>query len=224
MIKRIISLKYSDYEAILKTTSKVIIFLTTVALLGPFLIYNLNEISIQDKIYTNVEDLPEKKVAIVFGAAVWNNDKPSHVLRDRILTAVQLYKQDKVQKIIMSGDNRFTDYDEPTAMINYAQERGVMPEDLQADYAGRRTYDTCYRAKNIFGLDEAILVTQNFHLPRAIYTCQSFGIDSIGISSDLTSYVGATAMEIRDVYALTLAVLDVNIIKPGVVLGEKIEL
>jgi len=191
---------------------------------SPFIIFFVIKTSTSDQVYNSVEEIPSKRVAIVFGAGYWLNEEPSDVLRDRILTAVELYKKDKIEKIIMSGDNRFENYDEPSVMIEFAKKQGVPEEDLQPDYAGRRTYDTCYRAKHIFGLEEAILVTQKFHLTRAIYTCQGVGLDVIGMSADLMNYQNNAEMQMRDILALSLAIFDVNFRKPPVVLGDKIEI
>ena len=118
---------------------------------------------------------PARRVAIVFGAGLQWDGTPSPVLRDRITTASDLYFNGKVEKILMSGDNRFVDYNEPGAMLNYALDLGVPREDIVLDFAGRRTYDTCYRARAIFGVTDAVLVTQAFHLPRAVFTCNSLG-------------------------------------------------
>lgn len=95
------------------------------------------------------------------------------MFRDRVDTAIDLYKAGKVQKLLVSGDNRFANYNEPGAMMAYAIAHGVTPADIQPDYGGHRTYDTCYRAQAIFQVQEAILVTQAFHLPRALYIWQS---------------------------------------------------
>ena len=155
-------------------------------------------------IYTT-EDVPADTVAIVFGAAIYGNGRLSPILRDRMDTAVQLYQAGTAQKIIVSGDNRFEDYDEPTAMMEYAIERGVAAEDVQPDYAGRRTYDTCYRAREIFQLESAILVTQRFHLPRALFTCQQLGIEVVGVASDPQLYRDAGWYEVRETLATAVA-------------------
>jgi SanA protein len=104
-------------------------------------------------------------------------------LEDRILFAANLYRNGKVQTILMSGDRRSDSYDEPAAMRTYAIKLGVPEKAIILDNAGFRTYDTCYRAKNIFHLDEAILVTTDYHLPRALFLCNSLGIDATGIAS-----------------------------------------
>ncbi len=169
-----------------------------------------------------VATVPEKPVAIVFGAAIYGNGRLSAVLQDRMDTAIALYDQGSVQKILVSGDNRFENYDEPGAMIAYALRHGIPEEDIQPDYAGRRTYDTCYRAKEIFEVDAAILVTQEFHLPRALFLCQNLGIESVGVASDLHPYVLSRWFAIREVAATSAALLDIIQKEPAPILGEKI--
>jgi len=156
-------------------------------------------------------------VAIVFGAGLKDN-KPGKVLGDRVLTAVELYKAKKVQKIIMSGDNRRADYDEPTAMALMAKQEGVPENVIEIDHAGKRTYDTCYRAKHIFDVDSAILVTQDFHMDRALYLCNSLGIDSVGMLSNLSEYPGETKYKLRDYFALIKAVWEINVDRPDNIL------
>ncbi len=123
------------------------------------------------RIYT-VELVPTERVAIVFGAGLTRDGQPTLILKDRVRTAAQLYLSGKVQKLLMSGDNRFVNYNEPEAMRQYALSLGVPDNAIVLDYAGRRTYDTCYRAKAIFGLNSALLVTQQFHMPRGIVFVQ----------------------------------------------------
>ena len=182
----------------------------------------ITAINSRGRIYENAADVPQARVAVVFGAGLYRDGSPTPVLRDRVEAASDLYFQGKVEKILMSGDNRFDDYDEPTAMLDYAVELGVPAEDIVRDYAGRRTYDTCYRANAIFGLDEAILVTQEFHLPRAIYLCDQLGVKSTGLSADLRYYLkrSRTFWNIRETLATVTALWDVHITHPLPVLGE----
>ena len=122
----------------------------------------------------------------------------------------------------MSGDNRFVEYNEPEAMRQYALDLGVPDEDIVLDYAGRRTYDTCYRAKHIFQVDSAILVTQAFHLPRALFLCNWFGIESTGVEADNHYFLKRSRIywNTRELFANFQAVWDVMIAKPLPVLGE----
>ena len=169
-------------------------------------------------------EVPSDRVAIVFGARVHSDGRLSAMLLDRVETAVQLYHAGKVQKLLLSGDNRFEDYDEPGRMRDYAFSRGVPAEAIQPDYAGRRTYDTCYRAKVIFQLDSAVLVTQNFHLPRALFTCRNLGIEAIGVPADLRAYhpVSIRWSQTREYLATIMALFDILRQKPAPVLGEPI--
>lgn len=170
----------------------------------------------------SVSTSPGGKIAIVFGAGLLRDGTPSPVLRDRVSTAAQLYFAGKVQKILMSGDNRFTDYNEPASMQAYAIDLGVPPEAIILDYAGRRTYDTCYRAKHIFGLEEAILVTQKYHLTRALFTCNGIGLKATGVAADLRIYHprSMTLWNIRELPASLVALWQVWGSHPLPVMGE----
>ena len=141
----------------------------------------VTSLSAAGRIYS-VADAPSAPVAVVFGAGLQKDGTPSPVLKDRVTAAVQLYQAGKVKKLLMSGDNRFVDYNEPASMRDYALSQGVPEEAIVLDFAGRRTYDTCYRARDIFGLDDILVVTQKFHLPRAIFTCSGMGSNSKGFS------------------------------------------
>jgi SanA protein len=171
-----------------------------------------------------VDEAPPERVAIVFGARIYPDGRLSAMLQDRVETAVQLYQAGRVEKLLLSGDNRFVDYDEPGRMMDYAISRGVPAEDIQLDYAGRRTYDTCYRAGVIFRLESAMLVTQSFHLPRALFICRNLGIDAVGVRADLRSYhprsIGWSTL--REIPAVLVALVDVLRQRPAAVLGDPI--
>jgi vancomycin permeability regulator SanA len=173
------------------------------------------------KVYT-ASEVPTRGVAIVFGAGLWRGGSPTPILIDRVTAAANLYFAGKVEKLLMSGDNRFVDYNEPEAMRQLALSLGVPDDAMVLDYAGRRTYDTCYRAQAIFGVTEAILVTQAFHMPRAIYLCNRLGVDSVGVESDLRIYRKSSMLtwSMRELLATTAALWDVNIGHPVPVLGD----
>lgn len=173
-------------------------------------------------IYAAPADVPQRPVAIVFGAGYLPGGRLSDALADRMETAIDLYEAGKVNKLLLTGDNRFADYNEPAAMAAYAQARGVPDQDLVLDYAGRRTYDSCYRAVAIFGVERAVLVTQAFHLPRALYTCDRLGLDAVGVVADRHRYLRSPWYTLRELAALARAWLDVNLLKPTPVLGEPI--
>ena len=173
------------------------------------------------KTYSSSE-VPARRVAIVFGAGLWRDGTATPVLTDRVTTAANLYLAGKVEKLLMSGDNRFVEYNEPAVMRTLALSLGVPEEAIVLDYAGRRTYDTCYRAKAIFGVTEAILVTQAFHLPRAIYECNRLGVDAVGVEADLRVYRKSSMLywNVRELLATVAALWDVNIGHPVPVLGH----
>lgn len=195
-----------------------IIFLATIALFIPKFLFWMFA---QPRTYT-IDNVESTRVAIVFGAGLLRDGSAGPVLSDRVQTAVALYQQGKVQKLLMSGDNRFLEYNEPEAMRQYALERGIPDEDIVLDYAGRRTYDTCYRAKEIFQVDEAILITQEFHMPRALFLCNWFGIDSNGVEANNRYFLKRSRAywNFRELFATFQAMWDVLITKPLPVLGE----
>jgi len=168
------------------------------------------------------ENTPQEQVAIVFGAGLWRDGSPSPVLRDRVATAADLYLSGKVEKLLMSGDNTSINHDEPGAMHNYALGLGVPDEDIVLDYAGRRTYDTCYRAREIFNIDSALLVTQAFHLPRALYTCNTLGVDAVGVPADMRQYRGSSQAfwNFRETIATVVALWEVHLSLPEPILGN----
>lgn len=170
----------------------------------------------------NLQDSPSTPIAIVFGAGLSRDGSPSPVLRDRVATAAQLYFEGKVSKLLMSGDNRFINYNEPGAMRDYALQLGVPEADIVLDYAGRRTYDTCYRARYIFGVRQALLVTQAFHLPRALFTCNMLGIEAWGVMADRRTYhpISYRYWRLREIPATLMAFVDVWLRRSVPVLGE----
>ncbi len=150
-------------------------------------------------------DLPARHVALVFGAGLDGQGGPSAVLYDRVATGVDLYRAGTVAKLLMTGDNSQVDYNEVAAMRQTALNLGVPARDIVLDYAGFRTYDSCYRARAVFGLRDAILVTNRFHLPRALYTCQALGLDVVGVNADRRAYAGTAYWRAREVLALPVA-------------------
>jgi len=175
-------------------------------------------------VLTDVASAPRLPVAIVFGAGIRSDGGLSPMLRDRMDTAIELYRARAVRKLLVSGDNRFADYDEPGRMYDYAVARGVPRADVVRDYAGRRTYDTCYRARTIFSVERAILVTQRFHLPRAIFTCRALGVEAVGFAADRYVYGSASYYRLREAFASLAAWWDVKIARPVPVLGEREEM
>ena len=175
----------------------------------------------RDRVYARVEDVPPRPVALVLGAGLWRDGSLTPVLADRVATGADLYFSGAVQKLLFSGDNRFVDYNEPQAMFEYAMRLGVPEDAVVLDYAGRRTYDSCYRAQAIFGVDQVVVVTQRFHVARALYLCDALGVDAVAIVADRREYTPRRfTWETREYLALALAWWDVNVRRPLPVLGE----
>ena len=176
------------------------------------------------KIYTSA-DVPARPVAIVFGARIYGDGRLSAMLADRVTTAAQLYHVGKVRALLLTGDNSFVEYNEPEAMRQVALDLGVPDDAIVLDYAGFRTYDSCYRARDIFQVDAAILVTQDFHMDRALLICNQLGIDSVGVAADAvrpTGYARGSMLSslFREFPATALSVLDLVRKAQPMYLGE----
>lgn len=165
---------------------------------------------------------PQAPVALVLGAGLNRDGTPGLVLQDRVRAASELYFSGKVEKLLMSGDNTSQNYDEPGAMKEFAIDLGIPDEDIVLDFAGRRTYDSCYRAKAIFGLEKLIVVTQAYHLPRALFLCNAFEIEADGIPADDANYMrrSYTFWWVREILASLKAYWDVYISHPQPILGQ----
>ncbi|MGA0200223.1 MAG: SanA/YdcF family protein [Prochlorotrichaceae cyanobacterium] len=173
--------------------------------------------SSQSKLYQTPTEVPPQRVAIVFGASVWSDGTPSPMLADRIEGAVSLYQAGLVSKILMTGDNSSEHYNEVVAMENYAIQQGVPAADITLDYAGFSTYESCYRANVIFGVKSAILVTQQFHIARAVYTCHHLGLEAIGLGTPDWERYGGIAMRpvvVREMLACVKALLELHLLHP----------
>ena len=147
--------------------------------------------------YTKLENIDW---IIVLGAGIWG-DKPSPMLEDRLLEGINLYNNNVSNKIIMSGDHGREEYDEVNIMKNYAIEKGVPSENIFMDHAGFSTYESIYRAKEIFKAKKVVIVTQKYHLYRALYIANQLGLEAYGVGSDPRKYVGATYRELREILA-----------------------
>jgi vancomycin permeability regulator SanA len=138
---------------------------------------------------------------LVLGCGVRDDGTPSPMLRDRLLTAIALYEAGAAPKLLMSGDHGRDDYDEVNAMKNFAIGQGVPAEDIFLDHAGFSTYDSVYRAQAVFCVERAIIVTQRYHLYRALYIARRLGLDAVGVDACLQTYSGQTARDVREVLA-----------------------
>ncbi len=137
---------------------------------------------------------------VVLGAGVWGN-KPSPMLEDRLLEGINLYNNDVANKIILTGDHGRKEYDEVNVMKDYTINKGIPSEDLFMDHAGFSTYDSIYRAKYIFGVKKMIIVTQKYHLYRALYIANQLGIEAYGVSANPREYAGQLSRDVREYLA-----------------------
>ena len=189
-------------------------------LLNLYVVLSINNRIISKDKY---DKIGEVDCIIVLGGGI-RKDKPSPLLQDRLDKAIELYKKGLAPKIIMSGDHGSKDHDEVNVMKNYAIENGVPSEDIFMDHAGFSTYDTMYRAKNIFGVEKAIVVTQKYHIFRSVYIANKLGIDAYGVPAEDIKHQWAVYREFREVLARDKDLIKC-IFKPrSTVLGNKIDI
>lgn len=180
--------------------------IAAMALLGIVMLLGVDayvRASTKDIILTEaqVAELTDVDCVVVLGCLVRDDGTPSHMLEDRLKRGVALYRQGTAPKLLMSGDHGTVGYDEVDAMKHYAVDAGVVSEDVFMDHAGFSTYETVYRAKAIFGADKIVIVTQQYHLHRALYAARALGIDAYGVAADYRAYSGQTVRDVREVLA-----------------------
>ena len=149
---------------------------------------------------SNLKNKNDYDCIIVLGAGIWG-DKPSPMLQDRLDEAIKLYEEGIAPKIIMSGDNGREGYDEVNVMKDYAINKGIPSEDIFMDHAGFSTYESIYRAKEVFKVEKAIIVTQKYHLYRALHIGNKLGINVTGVGADPRKYSGQIFRELREILA-----------------------
>ena len=161
---------------------------------------------------------------LVLGCGVRPDGTPSLMLTDRLETGIALYRAGVAEKLLMSGDHGTEDYDEVNTMKNIAKESGVPSADIFMDHAGFSTYDSIYRAKNIFGAESIITVSQKYHLYRAIYIAKKLGAESLGVAGDLNPYGGQLKRDIREIIARDKDFFKCIIKPEAEIMGDKIPL
>jgi len=192
----------------LKKYLKIALYL---AIVGLVVIVSVNyyvKSSTKKNIYYSIKKFPKNDVGIIFGAGI-NGDQPSKYLKDRLDAGIALYKANRINKILLSGDNGRDEYDELTVMKNYCYKHGVDTTKIFIDYAGFDTYSTMYRAKHIFNIKKAILISQEYHLNRAIYIGQKLGIKSVGYSANNGEYLGYKYVTFREYGSIFKSFFDV---------------
>lgn len=173
-------------------------------------------------IKTNINELDHAYVGIVLGASVRPDKSLSPILQDRVDAAYLAYENGIIERFLLSGDHGTTSYDEVNAMKNYLNDKGVPNDVIFLDHAGFDTYDTMYRARDVFKVKDAIVFTQDFHLPRAIYLARKFDLDIQGYKSDMRTYPGESKFRKREWLANLKAWFEININKRPTYVGEAV--
>lgn len=174
-----------------------------VGLLTLFVINSYIKTIVKDRMITleEAQKLDKIDCILVLGAGIWADQRPSPMLEDRLIKGIELYNTGISSRLLMSGDHSRKDYDEVNVMKQYAINQGIASSDIFMDHAGFSTYESLYRAKEIFGADRIIIVTQGYHLYRALYVAKQLGIEAYGVSADLGEYSGQTYRELREILA-----------------------
>lgn len=210
--------------------NKILLFLLALVLLGVILVlsivlanFRINQVS-KDFIFYDINQIPNAQAVLILGAKAWPNEVMSDILHDRALTGLEVYKAGKVEKILISGDHGQRDYDEVNIVKSFLLESNAEPQDIFLDHAGFDTYDSLYRARDIFKIKSIIIATQNFHLPRAVYIAKKLGLNAYGLSSDKHIYLGMERIQIREALAKVKAVLNIFLKSKPKYLGEIISI
>ena len=185
---------------------KLLLCVLVIGLVGGMALLGIDAwvvLSTKDRILTQEEaaEIADADCIIVLGCKVWDNGVPSHMLEDRLKRGVSLYELGAAPKLLMSGDHGRADYDEVDAMKAYAVDAGVPSVDVFMDHAGFSTYETIYRARDVFCAKKVIIVTQEYHLYRALYIARQLGLDAYGVGADYRTYVGQLARDVREILA-----------------------
>jgi len=209
----------------MKILKKTLIIILALSLITGFIVFVINiyvNYTTKDLIYKNIEDIPRTKVAIILGAKVYNSGKMSDMLKDRVDTAIELYNSEKIERILVSGDHGRDNYDEVNTIKDYLLEAEIPSEDIFLDHAGFDTYDSMYRAKEIFQVFHAIVVTQEFHLARSVYIGQNLNIQTYGLIADKQPYLGMFYNKARESIAKVKAFFNVHFESKPKYLGDPI--
>ncbi|MBR2371004.1 MAG: YdcF family protein [Clostridia bacterium] len=195
--------RISKHKRIIIASVAILLEIAILAVLGVLIISAAVNTRGSQKIVTEEQaaSITDADCILVLGAGVRSDGSPSDMLRDRLTVGVALYKAGVAKKILMSGDHMHGGYDEVNAMKSFATEQGVPSKDVFMDHAGISTYDSIWRAKNIFCVDSIVIVTQEYHLPRAIYIAEQLNIKAVGVSASLNTYSGQPARNIRELAA-----------------------
>ena len=208
-----------------KRLKQVIVFSVVLLILTctTALIVNRHVESIGTKYILNASEVPNADAILVLGAYVYPNGTVSTMLNDRLSAGYELYEQGKAPKLIVSGDHGRKDYDEVNSMKSFLKDKGVPNKDIFMDHAGFSTYESMYRARDIFKVQKVIIVTQEYHLMRAVYVARAMGIEAYGVATDRRDYRAMELYKLREIAARNKDFLWVKVIKPKpTFLGDEI--
>ena len=207
----------------MKKYFKIALYLAIIGLISIVAINYYVKSSTKTKIYYSIKKFPKNDVGIIFGAGI-NGNQPSKYLKDRLDAGIMLWKAKRINKILLSGDNGRDEYDELTVMKNYCYNHGVDTTKIFIDYAGFDTYSTMYRAKHIFKIKRATLISQKYHLNRAIYIGQKLGIKCVGYSANKGEYLGYKYVCFREYGSIFKSFFDVLRNREPRFLGTQIDI
>ncbi len=189
-----------------KTLRAAIVILLLLGIAAVFLVLGLNsfvQLSTQGRILSSqeAEKLEDVDCILVLGCGVWDDGQPSHMLEDRLKRSIELYNLGTAPKLLMTGDHGRADYDEVGVMKQFAIDAGIPSEDIFMDHAGFSTYESLYRAKEIFGAKKILIISQEYHLYRALHIADALGIDAYGVPANYRNYQNQSAMDAREILA-----------------------
>ncbi|WP_119793080.1 SanA/YdcF family protein [Flavobacterium anhuiense] len=207
----------------MKKYFKIALYLAIIGLIAVVSVNYYVKSSTKTKIYYSAKKFPKNDVGIIFGAGI-NGNQPSKYLKDRLDSGIMLWKAKRINKILLSGDNGRDEYDELTVMKNYCYNHGVDTTKIFIDYAGFDTYSTMYRAKHIFKIKRATLISQKYHLNRAIYIGQKLGIKCVGYSANKGEYLGYKYVCFREYGSIFKSFFDVLRNREPRFLGSEIDI
>ncbi len=198
----------------MKNLKKILILIPAILLLALGILWGLYKYigaSTKALIYDEIEMVPTSSTVIVLGASVFSDGKLSPILKDRIDAGFELFQQNKAKQFLLSGDHKTDDYNEVDAMSNYLIEKGVPKDKILLDHAGYDTYDSMYRSKAVFNISDAIVVTQEFHLPRTLFIAQNLDLNYTGYIAKTRAYKPSNQLLFREKLANLKAVWEIII-------------
>ncbi len=196
----------------MKSLKKILIITPLIFLLGLGVLLALHEyiaISTKNLVYDEIEMLPDSSTVVVLGASVFSDGKLSPILKDRIDAGFELFQRNKAKQFLLSGDHKTDDYNEVDAMSNYLLEKGVPKDKILLDHAGYDTYDSMYRSKAVFNISDAIVVTQEFHLPRTLFIAKNLDLNYVGYIAETRIYKPSNQLLFREKLANLKAIWEI---------------